>query len=336
MQKHRKLLILALLLAVVGAGGYLLYRRYARPPEVLRLLPEGDRLAYVNLKLARPFWDLSKSKPLELEGDYQGFVDQTGIQFERDLDEVAASWQEINTTYGRDEQSASIFVGRFDAAKLQSYLQKIASQTETYRDLTIYMVPNGDHTVRACVLDRSRVAVTTRSPAEVMHGIIDRMHRSSPGPSLLQAYYRSVPATSLAWIIDRIRSGSGMPAQSFGPSFSFLENTVTVGSLRYNGSLLVRADIFAASETAAKQVLDSATTFLAVYRSVGRALGAKGADPDVKAAVESIRVEQQKNVVTVTAECSDKLLKKLQAEGKMEAIAPSSRGPDTPHQGDRR
>lgn len=319
MRKHRKLLILALLLAAIGVGCYLFYRWHAGPPAVVRLLPEGDRVAYVNFKLVRPFWDLSKSK-LELEGNYQEFVDQTGIQFERDLDEAAISWQD--RTDGRNLESAAIFVGHFDAAGLKSYLQNVSSQTEIYRGLTIFTVPNGDHLDRVSVLDRTRVA-STRSSADAMRGIIDRTHECSRGPWLVQSYYHNAPSPSLAWMISRIPVKSA-GAQIGGFTFSFLENTVTVGSLRYSGSLLVRAEIFADSEMAAKQVLDSATTFLAVYRSVGRTLGTKGGDPDVKAALESIRVEQQKNVVTVTAECSDKLLKKLQAEGKMEAIAPLS------------
>ena len=332
MERHRKLLILVLLLAVLGAGGYLLYRWHGGPPEIVGLLPEGDRLAYVNFKLVRPLWDLSKSKPPELEGNYQGFVDQTGIQYERDLDEAAISWQD--TKDGSDTESAAIFVGHFDAARLKSYLQKTSSQTEIYRGLTIYTIPNGDHSDQVCVLDSRRVA-STRSSAEAMHAIIDRTHGSSRGPWLVQAYYHNVPSASLAWMISRIPA-KAVGSEIGGLTFSFLENTVLVGSLRYDGSLFVRADIFATSEMAAKQVLDSATTFLAVYRSAGRTLGAKGGDPDVKAALESIRVEQQKNVVTVTAECSAKLLKKLQAEGNVEAIAPSSRDPNKPYEDDSR
>jgi len=66
MPKYRKLLILVLLLAAVVTGAFLLYRRAAAAPETARLLPEGDRLAYVNLKPIPLFWDLSKSAPLQL------------------------------------------------------------------------------------------------------------------------------------------------------------------------------------------------------------------------------------------------------------------------------
>lgn len=321
MGKHRKLLILALLL-VTAAAGFLLYRRGAGAPESARLLPEGDRLVYVNLRPVRLFWDLSKSKPVELEGNYRDFVDQTGIQFERDLDEIAVSWQEMSTTRGPDLESAAIFTGRFEAAKLKAYLQKISSQAETYRGLTIYSVPNGDHAVRVCILDSSRIATSTKNSNEAIHGIIDRMHGSAEGPWLVRTYYRNVPGTSLAWMIDRIRSDSRMPEQAFIPRVSFLDNTIAVGSLRYNGSLLVRADIFAVSEADAKRVLDSTNTFLALSGFLGKSSGIRD-DVDVKAALNSIQVEQKANVVTITAECSARLLQKIQKEMKVESV-PSS------------
>src|SRR5262245_29101215 len=90
MRKHRKLLISALLLAAAGAAALLAYRRIQRLPEAARLLPPGDLLLYVNFKPAH-LWDMSKSRPIQMEGDYRTFVEQTGIQFERDLDEVAVS-----------------------------------------------------------------------------------------------------------------------------------------------------------------------------------------------------------------------------------------------------
>src|SRR5262249_32408607 len=169
MPKYRKLLILVLLLAA-GTAAFLLYRQAAAAPEAARLLPEGDRVAYVNMKPVRLFWDLRKSKPLELEGSYRDFVAQTGFQFERDLDEIAVSWQETRTTGSRDVESAAVFSGRFDQAKLNAYLKKLSSQEETYRGLTIYTIPNQDHHVRVCVLDKSRVATSTRNSGEVIHG----------------------------------------------------------------------------------------------------------------------------------------------------------------------
>ncbi len=337
MSKHRKLLILALLLVATGTTAYLLYRRATGAPEAARLLPEGDRLAYINLKPVRLFGDLSKSRPLDLESGYRDFVDQTGFQFERDLDEIAVSWRETNAVAGRDVESAAIFTGHFDSARLKSYLQKISVQSETYRGLTIYSSPNGDHTVQACVLDGSRVAATTIS-ADAMHGMIDRLHRSSDGPWLLQTYYHKVPATSLAWIIDRIGANSS-PPQLGGLTLSFLQNKVALGSLRYNGSLLFRADVFAVNEADARQVMDSANAFLAVYRSVGRVVGTKGGDTDVKAAVDSIHVEQKGNVAVFTATFSERFIKKIFSEAQPEALtaapSPSPSPTSLPKVGDR-
>src|SRR5262249_3696856 len=118
MGKNRKLLILVLLLAAVGVAAFLLYHRAEQPPAAARLLPEGDRLFYLNL---RPLHlrDLSKSKPAELERGYREFVEQTGIQFERDLEEVAMSRRD--SPGGRDVESAEVFVGRFDTERRTNY-----------------------------------------------------------------------------------------------------------------------------------------------------------------------------------------------------------------------
>jgi len=310
MLKHRKLLILAVLLAALGTSGYFLFPWFSGSPLIARLLPDGDRLAYVNLRLVRPFWDLTKSKPLELEGNYQEFVNQTGIQFERDLDEAAISW--LDTADGTDAQSAAIFVGHFDAARLKIYLQRISSQTENYRGSIIYSVPNGDHSDRVCVLDSARVA-STRSSADAMHQIIDRTHEPSRGPWLLQTYYQHVPSASLGWIMSRISAKSSAP-QIGGLTLNFLANTVTVGSVGYDGSLRLRADIFAVTDTEARHVVDSANTFLALYRRVGQTTDSQRADPDVKAALDSVRIEQKGNTAIFTAMFPHTLLKKIVPE----------------------
>lgn len=308
MSRNRKLLILFLLLVAMGVGALLIYHRAGQPPEAVRLLPEGDRLVYVNLRPVR-LWGLNQPKPVELESDYRAFVEQTGIQFERDLDEVAMS--RTDTPDGRDVESAEVFSGRFDAARLRYYLQKISSTPETYRNHVIYSVANEGHTVRVCILDSTRVAVTNMNASGPMRGILDGLYQSPRGPGLLEAHYRDVPLTSLAWMIDRIPANSGGPQLPGGLTFSFLENTVVVASLRYSSNALFQADVFTASEADAKQVAESAGGFLGMYRTVAKSVGAKGTDPDVKAALDSIRVEQKGNVATFTATFSQSFLKKI-------------------------
>jgi hypothetical protein len=318
MPKRRKLLISALLLAAVATAAVYLYQRYRGPAESVQMLPEGDLLIYVNFRPIH-FWDLNKSKPVQLESEYQEFVEQTGIQFERDLDEVAMSRRD--TAAGRDVESAEVFVGRFDANRLKDYLQKKSTETESYRGHTVYLIPNAGHTVRITILDGARVAVTNMVSAEPMHGMIDGSHHAARGPSLLGGYYRHVPAASLAWMIDRIPANSDTPQLPGGLNFSFLENTVAVASLRYNGAVLFRADVFASSEADARRVTDSASTVLAMSRSVSRSLGARGADPDVKAALDSVQVEQKGSAAVFTATFSEKFVKRIFSETQPEGLA---------------
>jgi hypothetical protein len=87
-----------------------------------------------------------------------------------------------------------------------------------------------------------------------------------------------------------------------------------VSSLRYTGSLLFRADLFAQSEAQAKEIVDSANTHLALVRSIAQAMGAHGPDKDLKTAFDSIRVEQKENVAVFTATIPPSLMKKIWSE----------------------
>jgi hypothetical protein len=326
MSLPRKLLILAAFLAVVAVAAFLIYRRSGSPPEIARLLPEGDVIVYANLKPAH-LWDLARSTPVTVEGEYQNFINQTGIQFERDLDEIAMSRRD--TADGRDTESTEIFAGRFDPQKLKTYLESISTQRDSYHGRLLYIIPHEGHTVRVCVLNGSRVAVTNMVSSDPMHEIIDSADSSPAGPALLQTYYSKVPVATLGWVI--VRNGPSQSAQLPGPfSFDFLNNTVTVGSVRYMGDLKLRADVISSTDESARQVVDSATSFLAMYRTVAQSVGTHGTDADIKAAIDSIHVEQNKNVAVFTATLSPKVLKKLIA-GTQSEISPAPTPTPPPH-----
>ena len=130
MLKHRKLLILAILLLTAAATAFVLYYRTTQLPEAARLLPEGDLILYANLKPVHLF-NLGKSNSVQREGEYKDFIDHTGIQFERDLNEVAMSRRDVP---GRDAESSEIFIGHFDQNRLNDYLRLLSSGTEQYTE----------------------------------------------------------------------------------------------------------------------------------------------------------------------------------------------------------
>jgi hypothetical protein len=310
MFRHRKLLILATLLVAAAAVGFVLYHRSTQVPEAARLLPEGDLIVYANMKPAHLF-DLNKSGSVQPQGDYKDFVDRTGIQPERDLDEVAMSRRD--TPDGRDVESSEVVIGHFDQARLRDYLQLLSSAREPYRNYTIYSISHEGHTVRVALLDAGKVAITNMASPEPMHGIIDRSLNPSTGPVLL-SHYSDVPLGSMAWLIDRIPNKPDNVQLPGGFALTLPAEAIAVGSLRYTGSLLLRADVFAQSEAQARQIVDSANSHLALVRSIGQFIKTKGPDQDIKAAFDSLQVTQKENVAVFTATIPQSILKKVWSE----------------------
>lgn len=326
MSRQSKLLISAILMvAIVTAAVFFFYHRVSSVPEAATLLPEGDLLIYVNLKPLHLI-DLSKSNPVQVEGEYKDFVAQTGIQFERDLDEVAMSRRD--TPDGRDIESSEIFAGRFDVERVKNYLLKLSLRAEQYRDHVIYSIQHEGHNVRATFLDNTHLAATNMPSPEPMHGIIDRSlkdrsFKPTNGPALLSGYYSRVPLGSVAWMIDRIPNKPGNLQLPGGFALTLPADAVAVASVRYAGNLLLRADLIAQSEAQAKQIADSANTNLTMVRSIGQSLGMKGPDADIKAAFDSIQIAQKENVAVFTATVPQTILKKLWSEARPEPAVPT-------------
>jgi hypothetical protein len=320
MFKHRKLLILATLLVAAAAVGFVLYHRTTQVPEAARLLPEGDLIFYANLKPVHLF-DLNKSGTVQPQGEYKDFVDRTGIQPERDIDEVAMSRRD--TADGRDVESSEVLIGHYDQSRLRDYLQLLSSVREPYRNYTIYSIAHEDHTVRVVLLDAGRVAVTNMVSPEPMHGIIDRSLKPSSGPVLL-SHHSDVPLGSLAWLIDRIPNKPDNVQLPGGFAITLPAEAVAVGSLRYTGSLLLRADVFAQSEAQARQIVDSANSHLALVRSIGQFIKTKGPDQDIKAAFDSLQATQKENVAVFTATIPQSILKKVWSEAQSQGALPGA------------
>ena len=318
--KSRKLLIVILLLAALGTVAIVFYQRSTQSPESARLLPEGDNIGYLNCSPASWCRRAAESHPVQHDPEYKEFIDATGIQFERDLDDVAIARRD--TPDGKDTESSEVFSGRFDSQRLRAYLANISASQENYSGRQIYSIPHEGHTVRVSLLDPKRIAVTNMASADSMHEIIDASTRHGQGPSLLQTYYEHVPTGSLAWLIARV-GPSQQPQIPGGFNFDFLQNTVSVASLRFTGEIHFRGDVFAGTEKDAAHIVDSAGTFLSLYRAIEKSWGPKGADPDIKAAIDSIQVTQNKNVASITATLPQRFVTKIASEAPAVITSPA-------------
>src|ERR1700750_2601152 len=82
---RRTLLVVAAVVVLLALAVFL---RSKAPPEAARLLPESDGILYVNLRPVHTFFK-AKLKPPQRDLEYADFVDATGIDWERDLEQGA-------------------------------------------------------------------------------------------------------------------------------------------------------------------------------------------------------------------------------------------------------
>src|SRR5947207_8299061 len=133
--RRRSVRVFAILLLAIAAGLFaavwLLHR--GRAPEAVRLLPEADAVVYFDVKTLRTLGAFSSEK-VTREPEYEQFVAETGIQFERDLDEVAfavhaAKNSPAGATISSETRFSELLVGRFHVARATPYFRKLAQGT---------------------------------------------------------------------------------------------------------------------------------------------------------------------------------------------------------------
>src|SRR5208282_317857 len=158
MRIRRRLLIPLAVLLIVAAVALIVVLRMHAPPEAARLLPGADGFLYINLKWIRTFNATGQLPSVSREPEYQKFVEETGFQFERDLDEAAfaihypESWGGGTAASATEPRFSEVFVGRFDSGRLTAYLRKLSSSVENYRGFEIYAIPLDGRTVRVVIL----------------------------------------------------------------------------------------------------------------------------------------------------------------------------------------
>jgi hypothetical protein len=315
MAKRTKATIVILLLvaALVGVAAYL--RRKA-PPEVARLLPESDCILYFNLRPLRTYTHFDQHQ-VPHDPQYQAFIDATGFEFERDLDEVAFGLHRMSNPLGPNGPFAfsEVFSGHVDAKRVSRYLASIAAGTEEYAGHTIYDIPSQGRTVRVALLGYDMVAASNTPEPEQIHSILDRYRTSAlpfTGSSLLSEHYANVPLLSLAWGIGKI----SVPLKSdgiriLGFQFPIALNTTFIGSIHWAGALRLRVEEIAPTELAATVSYDTLTTMVAIGRAAENNLPSAMTDADLRDLLNSTKLEHKADRAIVTATLPVAFLQKL-------------------------
>jgi hypothetical protein len=311
-------IVVVVLLLLAGA----IYLRMQSPPEVARLLPESDGIVYLNLRPLRVASHFEQH-PVPHDPDYQHFIDATGIEPERDLDQVAFALERMPDPSGPNGPIAfsEVFEGHFDGRRLSGYLQGVSTGTETYAGHMIYEIPNEGRTVRVTLLGYDMVAVSNTPSAEQIHSIIDRYRTAAlsfTGSSLLAAHYSEVPLLSSAWGVGKI----GLPLSDraggitvMGVSLPFSPDTTFVASLSWAGKTRLRVEEIAPTTEAANRSAAAIQNLLTFARDLENAAPPDEDHPQLQADVHTLlasaEISHHKDRALFTATIPTGLLQRL-------------------------
>ncbi len=311
---RRTLLIVALVLLLLAVAVFL---RSKAPPEAARLLPESDGIVYVNLKPIRAFMPRHMRPPQRVP-EYQQFVDATGIDWERDLDQVAVALHRMPDPNGPNGPVAYsiVLVGKLSGKRLNAWLAAHSESREVYAARTIYNIPSEGRTVRVSQIGYDMVAISNTPTPEQIHSIIDR-HRTAAlpfaGSSVLQQYYHEVPLLALVWGVGKIGlpfSNSGaisvlgfqLPLPADSTVIASLAPTIPVtGSLHFEGLLKFRVEEIARSESVAAGQAQALGTIVSLFQRISVPLADTPVNNGFKELLKTAAVTQKNDRVVITA-----------------------------------
>ncbi|MBZ5600423.1 MAG: hypothetical protein LAN83_19125 [Acidobacteriia bacterium] len=340
MRIRRSLPILLAVVALAAVLTLVVQLRKHAPPEAARLLPSADAFVYVNLQWMRRASLAGQLPPVSHDPDYEQFIQATGFQFERDLDETAfavhypAAKRGAKSPAPEEARFSEVFVGRIQGERLSAYLRKISTSVDSYRAVDIYNIPLEGRTLRVAILGVDTVAASNHGDPQVIRGIIDRSRKlASPfgGPAFLRQYYKEVPFASLAWSIFRVQPSAEQPSP--GPmdlSLLFPKPAVVVASLRYLGAVHLRAEAYTGSEADAQHLAEQVNTFLSIFHAAEASVSENGGpDPDVKQFLDSLKVNASQDRAVLSAIVPQGLIRKALAESPSQ-LAPQTSPPPSP------
>jgi hypothetical protein len=322
MRIKRALPVLFGFLIFVAAVALIVQLRKHAPPEPARLLPGADAFLYIDLKWMRRADIATHIPAVPHDPEYEQFIQATGFQFERDLQEAALAIHYASPLTGGETRYSEIFIGKIDGDRLRDYLKVLTRSVDSYKSVDIYNIPLQRRTLRVAILGADTVAASNHPDPGVIRGVIERSRKlASPfgGPALLRQFYKRVPIASLAWGIFRLNPQSSQSPADIALPLTSPATVVT--SVRYLRAVHFRAEAFTRDELEAQQLTTQVNTFLSVFHSAEIAAAGQTPDPDVKRALDSLKVEQKSDRTVLTAILPTELLRKIVAE------APKQVGP---------
>lgn len=336
MQSRRRQLGIAIaaVLVFVGAVVVAILLRKAAAPDAVRLLPDSDAVLYANLEPIRLLTGLGKKPAGGRDPQYEAFVQETGFDFERDLDRAAFA---IHYGSGKDQETrySEILQGHFDHARVSQYLAKLSNNSlEHYQGFDIYVIPLEGRTLRVALLGVDTAAASNNADPAMIQYMINRYKESAlpfSGPSLVRQYYGRVPLGSVVWTIARMPQQVSMEDHGElllpgGWSSLLPRGSVVIASARPLTEVHLRAQVITDDEAQARNFVGKLNAFLALFSSIDISMDGGGPDPDVKKAFESFQVKQDKNEAILTASVPFAFFRKIVTESPVE-IAPQTEKP---------
>jgi hypothetical protein len=338
MRHRRRQLWIALAVVLVLAGAIvaaILLRKRAAP-DVVRLLPDSDAVFYINLEPVRLFTDLGKKPIANREPEYEEFVNETGFEFERDLDRAAFA---IHYGTGRDSETrySEILQGNFDHARISQYLGKLSKNTiEPYDGFDVYVIPLEGRTLRVALLGVDTVAASNNADPGFIHYMIDRYKHSAlpfAGPALVRDYYRRVPLGSIIWTVARTPAQPSVQDRSEllipgGWSSLLPKDSIVIASARPLTEVHLRAQVITQNEAQARSFVEKVGTFLALFKAIDISMDGGGPDPDVKKTFESFQVKQEKSEAVLTANVPFAFFKKIVSQSPVDFNPQTQKPPE--------
>jgi hypothetical protein len=308
MRRFRRFRLLGLtVLLVVAIVTVVVQLRKIAPPEAARLLPGADAFIYVDVQWARRATLLTGLPQVQRSPDYERFVQDSGVDFERDLEEAALAVHYPTAGSDGPPRYSAVLTGHINASRLAAYFRRFSPSPETEEGVEIYSIPLQGQILRAAILGPDMVALSNHEDAAVLRGVVVRSRkRASPfgGPSFLRAYYKRVPFASLAWVIARVdpKTTHLVLGENMVPASLLLQNpAVVVASARLIRAVHVRAEAITASPDEAQGLTERLNAYLALLRFSDAETPSGGPDADVKAFFDSLHVSQEKDRSVLTA-----------------------------------